>query len=187
MTAAATPISSKYSKWSFDLATDKKPSRTKNGYAAPPGMAQVRANEGMDGMNAKGSSKGMSEALVSKKKSQAMGLAMSPGKQMAMNAFMLWMSGKNLNMFSISITSTAIMSPIMAIVGMGKSFEQFQDPTQKIDLQMPKLIFIGLNLVWLCIGLYKMSNMRLLPTTSADWVGYIVWKDIKESSSVPIL
>jgi hypothetical protein len=54
----------------------------------------------------------MAKVLVAKKQSRAMGMAMSPGKQMMMNAFMLFMSGKSLNIFSISVTGQAIMTPL---------------------------------------------------------------------------
>ena len=105
---------------------------------------------------------------------------------MGMNAFMLYMSGKQLNIFSISITSMAILNPLKSIVGAHKTFEQFEEDDGAVDLQMPKLIYFALNVVWLAIGMYKMSSMRLLPTTSADWVGYIVWKDVVENGLIPV-
>mmetsp|Transcript_6379 Transcript_6379/g.9395 ORF Transcript_6379/g.9395 Transcript_6379/m.9395 type:complete len:192 (-) Transcript_6379:79-654(-) len=123
-------------------------------------------------------------ALTAKKKSKAMALATKPGQQIAMNAFMMYMSGKTLNIFSISITSMAILSPLRSIFTMGKTFAPLGGDDASI-LQMPKLIFVALNLVWLAVGVYKMSNMRLLPTTSADWTGSIVWKEMMETSSIP--
>ena len=172
-------------KWSFTNLSSQQDSFQK--YPKPPGFREVQEKEGSISAGGEGASPSDSAALVSKKKAQAMGLAMSPGKQIAMNAFMLWMSGKNLNIFSISITSTAILSPVMAILTVGKKFEPFSDDSGKVDLQMPKLIFIAMNLAWLAIGLYKMSNMRLLPTTSADWADNVVWKDYTEISSIPAL
>jgi hypothetical protein len=121
------------------------------------------------------------QSLAAKKKNKAMTIAMKPGQQIMMNAFMMYMSGSQLNIFSISITSAAIMSPISSMFSMESVFGQFQD----VDLQIPKLIFVALNLAWLGLGLYKMSNMRLLPTTSADWTGKIVWKDMMEMTSIP--
>ena len=102
-----------------------------------------------------------------------------------MNGFMMYMSGKNLNIFSISITSMAIMSPLKGIFGMANAFKPFEDPDGRVDLQMAKLVYLLLNLVWLCVGLYKMATMRLLPTTSADWSGAVVWKELMETSSIP--
>ena len=123
------------------------------------------------------------KALQAKLKSKAMSIAMKPGNQIAMNAFMLWMSGKTLNIFSINVTSMAILSPLQAIFSVGKTFGPMAE--QNADVSVPKLIFVALNLVWLGIGLHKMSSMRLLPTTSADWTGSIVWKEMMEISSIP--
>ena len=119
--------------------------------------------------------------LAAKKSQMAMAVAMKPGQQILMNAFMMYMSGKQLNIFSISITSMAILNPLKGLF----SVEQTFGALEGVDLQIPKLIFIGLNLVWVALGLYKMSSMKLLPTTSADWTGSIVWKELLETSSIP--
>ncbi|KAL3918366.1 MAG: hypothetical protein SGARI_007488, partial [Bacillariaceae sp.] len=119
-------------------------------------------------------------ALIEKRKQKAMALAMKPGQQIAMNAFMMYMSGASLNMFSITTTSTAILTPLTSIFAVERTFGSFD-----VDTQMAKLVFVGINLVWLAIGLYKMSSMRLLPTPSADFADSIVWKDMMETSSIP--
>ena len=122
-------------------------------------------------------------ALSARKQSMAMSLAVKPGQQIVMQAFMLWMSGSQLNIFSISVTSMAILSPITAIFSVDRTFGHLQD----IDLNMPKLIFIALNLAFLGLGLWKMSTMRLLPTTAADWKSKIEWKEMMEVTSPPPL
>ena len=99
-----------------------------------------------------------------------------------MNALMLYMSGSQLNIFSINTVSMAVFTPLASIFTLEQTFGHL---SQKVDLQMPKLLFVGLNLAWLCLGLYKMSSMRLLPTTSADWTSKIPWKDVMESTSIP--
>ena len=86
------------------------------------------------------------------------------------------MSGKNLNIFSISITTTAIMSPIKGIMNVSKAFRSCEDPEGKVDLTSSKALFILLNLLWLGVG---------LPLTSADWESYVVWKNVMETSSIP--
>lgn len=123
------------------------------------------------------------KALQAKLHKKAMAIATKPGQQILMNSFMLWMSGKNLNIFSISVTSMAILSPIQGILSLEKTFGPMDE--QNADVQVPKLVFVALNLVWLGVGLYKMSSMRLLPTTSADWTGSIIWKDMMETTSIP--
>lgn len=119
-------------------------------------------------------------SLVARKKQKAMAIAMKPGSQIAMNAFMMYMSGSNLNIFSINTVSSAILTPITSIFMIERTFA-----TLDVDTQTAKAIYIAMNLVWLGIGLYKMSAMRLLPTTSADFADSIVWKDMMETSSIP--
>jgi hypothetical protein len=41
-------------------------------------------------------------ALVAKRSQKAMAIALKPGQQIAMNAFMMYMSGSSLNIFSIN-------------------------------------------------------------------------------------
>ena len=102
-----------------------------------------------------------------------------------MNAFMLWMSGKNLNIFSISITTMAILNPVKSVLNVSNAFRSCEDPDGKVDLTSSKSLFVLMNLIWLGVGLYKMANMKLLPLTSADWEGYVVWKHVMETSSIP--
>ena len=124
-------------------------------------------------------------AIRARKQSKAMSIALSPMKQLGMNAFMLWMSGKNLNIFSISTTSMAIMNPIKAILSVSTMFRTCEDPEGKVDLTSSKALFVLLNLLWLGVGMYKMATMKLLPLTSADWESYVVWKHLTETSSLP--
>uniref|UniRef100_A0A7S1FQ12 ER membrane protein complex subunit 4 n=1 Tax=Corethron hystrix TaxID=216773 RepID=A0A7S1FQ12_9STRA len=132
-----------------------------------------------------GENKTVNLAMVNKKKKMAMNLALSPTKSIPMQFFMMWMSGRVLNIFSISITLMACLNPIKAILGISTAFQKFEDEDKKVDLTMPKLIFIGVNLVMLWGGMYKMGTLRLLPTTSADWSGYVVWKDVVELGLIP--
>jgi hypothetical protein len=120
--------------------------------------------------------------LAAKQKTHAMQIAMKPGQQILMNAFMLYMAGSQLNIFSISITSMAILSPLTSLLTMNQVFGVFGS---NVDLQLPKLLFVAMNLAWLALGLYKMSSMRLLPTTSADWTSKIEWKQMMERTSIP--
>lgn len=120
------------------------------------------------------------DKLMAKRKAQAMGVAVKPGQQILMNVFMMYMSGSTLNIFSISTTSMAILSPLTSIFMLHKTFEKYD-----VDTTTPKLIFVALNLVWLAVGTYKLTAMRLLPTTSADWADSIVWKEMMETTSIP--
>ena len=125
--------------------------------------------------------------IVRRKQSMAMSLATGPGKSILMNAFMMYMSGSQLNMWSITIVSGAIMSPLKSIMSLHSTFARFEDPSGKVDLNMPKLVYVILNVIWLGVGLYKMSKMRLLPTMSSDYAGTILWKEMDEITSIPPL
>jgi hypothetical protein len=76
--------------------------------------------------------------------------------------------------------SSAIVTPLTSIFSIERTFANLD-----VDTQMAKAVYIGVNLVWLAIGLYKMSSMRLLPTTSADFADSVVWKDMMETTSIP--
>lgn len=110
-----------------------------------------------------------------------MSLATKPGQQILMNAVMMYMSGSTLNIFTISTTSAAILTPLTSIFRLEAMFGKFEE----VDTQMAKILYVVLNLVWLAMGMYKMSSMRLLPTTSADFADSIPWKDMMELSSIP--
>lgn len=49
---------------------------------------------------------------------------------------------------------------------------------------MPKLVYIGINLITLGIAIYKCSVLGLLPTTTSDWVHLISVKRVVLSSLV---
>lgn len=154
--------------------------------SAPPGYKSFKQLEKSLTTQGTGSSRpalsnAQQTALAAKQKSQAMTMAMKPGQQILMNAFMLYMSGSALNIFSIGVLSSALLSPISNVLNLETQFAQFKN----IDLQTPKLIFLAFNLAWLALGIYKMSTMRLLPTTSADWKHRIMWKQMLEQTSVP--
>jgi ER membrane protein complex subunit 4 len=144
------------------------------------GQSQVQKAEHRSMNPSAAASSRNADALVAKRKQKAMAIAMNPGQQVAMSAFMMYMSGNNLNIFSISTTSSAILGPLASIFNIEKTFGNLE-----VDTSMAKLVYLGLNLAWLAVGLYKMSSMRLLPTTSADFAHSIVWKEMMETSSIP--
>lgn len=45
---------------------------------------------------------------------------------------------------------------------------------------MPKLAFIGLHIVTILLGVYKVNAMGLLPNTTSDWLAFIKPKEILE-------
>ncbi|GMI53665.1 hypothetical protein TeGR_g797, partial [Tetraparma gracilis] len=121
---------------------------------------------------------------AAKKSRLAMDVALGPGKSLGMTAFMMWMSGKQLNIWTINTLSGALTSPVRALRGTRQLFRPYEDPDG--SLLQPKAAFVALNLVALGAGLYKMSTMGLLPTTAADFMGGLSFKEMEEVSGVAL-
>ena len=112
-------------------------------------------------------------------------MAYSPGKNLLTTAFMLWMSGSSIQIFSIMMTGMALINPLKAIVGINEFFAPLAKE-EGVDIHLPKLIYLSLQVLAVGLALYKCSTMGLLPVTSADWTSYIPSKIIEEQSAIPI-
>ena len=95
---------------------------------------------------------------------------------------MFWMSGSSVSIFTIMITVQFLTSPLIAISSVNQSFAQFEH--KDINLMLPKLAFIGLNLVLFGIAVYKFSVMGVIPVTPYDWIGIIDPSVPRESNQV---
>lgn len=114
-----------------------------------------------------------------------MAIAWSPGKSLLTTAFMLYMSGTSIQLFSIMTTGMALFTPAKAIAAMHETFKEFKKE-DCIDTKIPKLLYLCLQLLSLAVALYQCSRMGLLPLTSADWTAYMPPKNILEHTGVPI-
>jgi hypothetical protein len=101
----------------------------------------------------------------------------SPIKSFMQMAFMLWMSGSGVHIFSIMITYQALSSPVNSMLNVNKTFKNFEDRkmggAEKGHLFVSKLIFCAMNMVAMSGGLYKMSTMGLLPDKPSDWTSFL--------------
>lgn len=121
------------------------------------------------------------EMQLAAKQRHVNNMAYAPGKNLLTTAFMLWMSGSSIQIFSIMMTGMALINPIKALFTINEPFKPFEKE-EGIDLKMPKLIFASLQVLALGVALYKCSTMGLLPLTSADWVSYLPKVVYKETS-----
>lgn len=112
------------------------------------------------------------ELQLAAKQRQLMSIAYGPGKSLLTTAFMLWMSGSSVQIFSIMMTGMALINPLKGILAVNDTFKNF-DKEEGMDLKIPKLIFISLQILSLAVAVYKCSTMGLLPLTAADWVSYL--------------
>jgi hypothetical protein len=108
-----------------------------------------------------------------------------------MNAFMLWMSGSSVQIFSILITSMLLYNPIKSILQVNELFNRFEhdEEEKKILVSadtgisgllgmsnpflLPKIAFIAVQLLSLGLGVWKMGSMGLLPTSDSDWLAFM--------------
>ncbi|CAO3688206.1 unnamed protein product [Rhizopus stolonifer] len=114
---------------------------------------------------------------------RAWDVALAPAKSVPMSLFMMYMSGNSLQIFSVMITATMLfLQPIKAIMSAQETFSRFEstDSKQKIDLTLPKLSFIGLQVIVILLGIYRVNSMGLLPNTTSDWLTFIKPKEILE-------
>ncbi|KAF1785101.1 Protein of unknown function DUF1077, TMEM85 [Phytophthora cactorum] len=115
------------------------------------------------------------------KKKRAMEIGMAPFKSLLQTGFMMWMSGNSINIFSIMITGMIVMNTAKSLFNMNNAFASVNDGV--IDLTQPKAVYMAGSLVGAAMGVYKCSNMGLLPTTSADWTWLLPIKQAVETSS----
>jgi ER membrane protein complex subunit 4 len=118
------------------------------------------------------------------KQRHVMNIAMGPGKNLFTTAFMLWMSGSSIQIFSIMMTGMALINPLKALASINEPFRNFEKD-EGINLRTPKLIFGSLQLLALAVALYKCSTMGLLPLTSVDWVDYLPRAQYQEQALLP--
>ncbi|KAL0092006.1 hypothetical protein J3Q64DRAFT_1726504 [Phycomyces blakesleeanus] len=120
---------------------------------------------------------------------RAWDVAMSPAKNIPMNAIMIYMSGNGVQIFSVMITFMLFFQPAKAIMTLNQTFERFESKgaaakRPEADLLLPKLTYIGLQLVIILLGVYKINNMGLLPTTTSDWLAFLPHKEVLEYASI---
>lgn len=65
-----------------------------------------------------------------------------------------------------------LLNPMKALMATNTTFDQLTD-NGKIDVLLPKLMYIALNIACLGMGIYKMGTMGLLPLNSADWISLL--------------
>ncbi|GAA0165535.1 hypothetical protein LIER_20916 [Lithospermum erythrorhizon] len=149
-------------RWAVDFS-DNSNANSSRDIIDPPGFSRSAPHQDDSTL-----SRQKKEAESTWKAQKAWEVAQAPMKNLMMLGFMMWMAGSTVHLFSIGITFSALWQPISALQGVGKVFEPFKD--KNVDLLLPKLVYIALNLVGLGIGVWKLNTLGLLPTHASDWV-----------------
>ena len=125
------------------------------------------------------------ELQLAAKQRQVSAIAWGPGKNLLSTAFMLWMSGNSIQIFSIMMLGMSLMNPLKAIATVNDSFRRYEKE-EGINLYIPKLTFLVFQLLSLSLAVYKCSTMGLLPLSSSDWVQYLPEVTYSEYSGIPM-
>ncbi|KAF9466224.1 endoplasmic reticulum protein [Collybia nuda] len=158
---------------SLEFASLESSSKWRN-LPPPPGFSRSSAS----------SSKGLSKHTASSaeshnklKEKRAWDHAISPAKALPMQAFMLYMSGGGVQIFSMGIVFMLLLTPFKNVAGINDAFVSFapstsHNPKSFGTLTLQKLVFIACNLLTLAVGLWKCRSMGLLPTGTGDWLAF---------------
>jgi hypothetical protein len=106
---------------------------------------------------------------------RAWDVAISPGKQFMMTAFMMWMMGSGVHIMNIMFTFYQIVGPLTGLFKVNKVFEKFEETAKDVgvDLMLQKLVYVAAQLAVLLYILNRFGNMGLLPTSAGDWLSGI--------------
>ncbi|KAJ7677270.1 endoplasmic reticulum protein [Mycena rosella] len=111
------------------------------------------------------------------KEKRALDFATAPAKSLPMQAFMLYMSGGGVQIFSMGIVFMLLLTPFKNLAGINDAFAQFAPSTAKnpkalTTLALQKFVYVACNVLTLMVGLWKCRSMGLLPLGTGDWLAF---------------
>ncbi|KAG6865672.1 hypothetical protein C0991_000442 [Blastosporella zonata] len=155
----------------MDYASLESTSKWRN-LPPPPGFSKSSASSS----KAPTKSSGSTQRYDQLKANRAWEAAIAPAKALPMQAFMLYMSGGGVQIFSMGIVFMLLLTPFKNVAGINEAFAQFaptnSQPKAFTTLALQKLVFIVCNLLTLGVGLWKCRSMGLLPMGSGDWLAF---------------
>ncbi|KAF8274248.1 endoplasmic reticulum protein [Lactarius quietus] len=163
----------------------------------PPGFSELTKAQS----HRKSSTAAVLDSHEALKVKRAWDFAISPVKSLPMQAFMLYMSGGGVQIFSMGIVAMLLLSPFKNLSTMNTVltspfssspshlmvaapltepfFAPFapgppSSPSAKslTTLPLQKLAYLGCNILTLALGLWKCRSMGLLPTGTGDWLAF---------------
>ena len=90
-------------------------------------------------------------------------MALSPSKQLPMNAIMMYMSGNTLQIFSIMMVFMLFKGPIQGLLSTNATFAKFETESTRSKMLGAKLVYALMQCVLLALGIWKVNAMGLLP------------------------
>ncbi|KAF9036562.1 DUF1077-domain-containing protein [Panaeolus papilionaceus] len=143
---------------------------------SPPGFSKTSSASTSRTALKKTSAASSTSTYDALKEKRAWDVAIAPAKNLPMQAFMLYMSGGGVQVFSIGIVFMLLLSPFKNIAGMNEAFAQYapsdSNPRSITTLPLHKLVYVLCNMITLGVGLWKCRSMGLLPTGTGDWLAF---------------
>ena len=109
-------------------------------------------------------------------------IALAPAKALPMNAVMMYMSGNSLQIFSIMMVFMLFKNPITGLISTNEVFTRLETEGNRGQMLLGKACYVGMQLLALGLGLWKVNGMGLLPTTRSDWLAWEGERDYAERS-----
>ncbi|KAG0653005.1 ER membrane complex subunit 4 [Hyphodiscus hymeniophilus] len=172
-------------QWVVDLSSPPAAKPKSTAIPDPPGFSAASTGNRKQVSSSKTTTRAppTTEAMDTLKLKKAWEVALAPVKQLPMTAFMMYMSGNSLQIFSIMMVLMAFKNPAMGLMGTNQAFEKFESEGLKGKLLMVKAVYVVMNILALALGFWKVNGMGLLPTTRSDW---LAWETAREPLEVAI-
>ncbi|TNY19652.1 hypothetical protein DMC30DRAFT_417716 [Rhodotorula diobovata] len=164
------------SRWTLDYTVNESP---RPQVRDPPGYTPQ--------LSVKERAKAVNPALIKRpevdldelRQAKAWELALAPAKAVPMQAFMMYMSGGGIQIFSIMSVWFLLKQAVNGMMGVGKAFAPFEAASKAKKPASParepqsfleqKIVYVVCQFGLLAVGLWKVNSMGLLPTSAADW------------------
>lgn len=102
-------------------------------------------------------------------------LSFAPAKGLLPNLLMSYFSGSSLQVLTLTMTWMMFFNgPITQIISVSDQFAKFETESNKTNIFVFKAIFCFFQTITMCVGIYKLSSMGILPNTASDWVAWEV-------------
>ncbi|PYI22008.1 hypothetical protein BO86DRAFT_329241 [Aspergillus japonicus CBS 114.51] len=166
-------------EWVVRLNTPMpRPSKEAAKIPDPPGYSKKMGGKNLAQQSSTTAAPTKPEDTDTLKLKKAWEIALAPSKQIPMNAIMMYMSGNSLQIFSIMMVFMLFKGPIQGLINTNTVFTKFETEGTRGKLLGVKAIYVVMQLVLLCLGIWKVNAMGLLPTTRSDW---LAWESERQS------
>ncbi|KAI5479286.1 ER membrane DUF1077 domain protein [Pseudohyphozyma bogoriensis] len=161
------------SRWSVEY-----PTVSTSKVADPPGYTPALTKSSRQ--NATSLIKKVDLAPLRQQKAWEIGLA--PAKNVPMQAFMMYMTGGGVQIFSVMSVWGCLKGAVSGILATDKTFASLSGTAKPLatDAEKPsfllqKAAFVACQIGLLLVALWKINSMGLLPTETSDW---LAWKEM---------